>query len=68
MNRIKGLALGLGVVTLIVVGLACGAREAPAANVSGTRVAPPAPAVEPVPANECNPINDLTSCFTIWHN
>ena len=27
MNRIKGLALGLGVATLIVVGLACGAEE-----------------------------------------
>ena len=30
MSRIKGLALGLGVATVIVVGLACGAGEAPA--------------------------------------
>ena len=30
MNRIKGLALGLGVATLSVVGLACGGGEAPA--------------------------------------
>ena len=36
MNGIKGLALGLGVVTLIVVGLACGAREAPAPKETGS--------------------------------
>ena len=32
MNRIKGLALGLGVATLIVVGLACGAVNTPAGS------------------------------------
>ena len=32
MNRIKGLALGLGVTTLIVVGLACGAGKTPAGS------------------------------------
>ena len=35
MNGIKGLALGLGVATLIVVGLACGAEEAPAPTGAG---------------------------------
>ena len=35
MNWIKGLALGLGVATLIVVGLACGAEEAPAPTGAG---------------------------------
>ena len=46
MNRIKGLALGLGVATLMVVGLACGGgNDVPsAAMLSGTSVAPPAPA------------------------
>ena len=58
MNRIKGLALGLGVATLIVVGLACGGGNdqppasadfdaPPAVNPSGTSVAPPAPAANP---------------------
>jgi hypothetical protein len=32
MNRIKGLAIGLGVATLIVAGLACGAGKTPAAS------------------------------------
>ena len=32
MNRIKGFALGLGVATLIVVGLACGAAKTPAGS------------------------------------
>ena len=50
MNRIKGLALGLGVATLIVVGLACGGGNdvppadfdaPPAAKLIGTSVAPP---------------------------
>jgi hypothetical protein len=61
MNRIKGLALGLGVATLIVVGLACGGGgndeppasadfdAPPAADPSGTSVAPPAPAGVPTP-------------------
>ena len=55
MKGMRGLALGLGVATLMVVGLACGGgndvRPAsvdfdapPAANLSGTSVAPPAPA------------------------
>ena len=32
MNRIKGIALGLGVATLIVVGLACGAGQTPVSS------------------------------------
>ena len=54
MNRIKGLALGLGIATLTAVGLACGGGNdeppasadfdaPPAANLSGTSVAPPVP-------------------------
>ena len=35
MSRIKGLALGLGVATVIVVGLACGAEKAPAPTGAG---------------------------------
>ena len=35
MSRITGLALGLGVATLIVVGLACAAGEAPAPTEAG---------------------------------
>ena len=45
MNRIKGLPLGLGVAALMVAGLACGAGEPPAATLTGTSVAPTAPAV-----------------------
>jgi hypothetical protein len=45
LNRIKGLPLGLGVAALMVAGLACGAGEPPAATLTGTSVAPTAPAV-----------------------
>ena len=60
MSRIKGLALSVGVATLIVVGVACGGGNdeppasadfdaPPAADPSGTSVAPPAPAGVPTP-------------------
>ena len=35
MNRIRGLALGPGVATLIVVGLACGAGDSAAGSAGG---------------------------------
>ena len=41
MNRMKGLTLGLGVATLIVVGLACGAGETPATAETGPAVESP---------------------------
>ena len=61
MNRMRGLAATLGVAALVVIGAACGGGNdeppasadfdaPPAANLSGTSVAPPAPAAAPAPA------------------
>ncbi len=60
MNRMRGLAAGLGVAALMVIGAACGGGNdeppasadfdaPPAADPSGTSVAPPAPAGVPTP-------------------
>ena len=77
MNGIKGLALGLGVSTLIVVGLACGGGNdeppasadfdaKPAANLSGSSLATPAPLSYEqwcrkwTPGEVCSPLYSLT--------
>ncbi len=41
MKGMKGLALGLGVAALMLIGLACGAGNTPASEDPGTTVSPP---------------------------
>ena len=77
MNRLRGLALSVGLATLIVVGLACGGGNdeppasadfdaKPAANLSGTSVATPAPlnyeqrCRKWTPREDCSPSLSLT--------